>query len=561
MNILRAILLIVSLYLVSQVYTFYVRYRNAQKTGLRIVWAPLDPFGMPFMTLINILRPIMAYLPDSLSLGSKLMDLEWSWKSDDKYQKELGLNFLVVTPARTVMITGDPVAIAHILQKRKEFPKPKLYEVLDIFGRNVDSVNGEDWARQRKITAPCFNEKVSSLVWDESLRQSRQMVSSWLSAPNGIVSNMTDDTRIVALHVLTSAGLGISHDFSQGARKPTEGHTMSHRDSLMMVLHNFIPVIFAKKMGKMAQFLGPTIRKAGIAAKEFEQYMDEMIAHERESMQKSGDVSKPNLISTLIRTSDQSKDGGPNALKLSDDEIKGNLFIFNFAGHDTTANTLAYAFANMALHPEVQEWVAEELAEVLRDEEQPVYEDVYPRLKRAQAVMYETIRLYGPAPMMPRDILPNTPIQITNPEDSSKEATIVLPEVFSVSLNPHAAQTSSSVFPSPKSFMPGRWIKPGASLNDETLLPAPLGYTPWSHGPRICPGMKFSQVEFTAVLSTVLRTCRIEPSMKANLYGAKGMDTELCKKEVRALIRDSGLHGGTLCMRNPADLCLRIVKR
>jgi len=36
----------------------------------------------------------------------------------------------------------------------------------------------------------------------------------------------------------------------------------------------------------------------------------------------------------------------------------------------------------------------------------------------------------------------------------------------------------------------------------------------WSYRPRVCPWKKFSQVEYVAVLATILRSHRIKPAIK-----------------------------------------------
>ena len=278
--------------------------------------------------------------------------------------------------------------------------QPNL-EVLELFGKNVDTVNGEDWARHRKLTAPCFNERVSSFVWDESLRQATSMLSSWLSQPSGKVTTMVDDTRVVALHVISSAGFGVSHDFHGGARNLTEGHTLSYVDALMVVL-DLLPSIIVSKMpwlNSVPDFALPKKVKSILeGTREFRQYMDEMLAGERKTMAENPGTAKPNLISTLIRTSDEANAGGEqSSVRLSDNEIKGNMFIFNIAGHDTTANTLAYAVALLAVHPEVQEWVLEEVEEVFRENGEGVlvYEELFPRLKRCMSILVRCISLPG----------------------------------------------------------------------------------------------------------------------------------------------------------------------
>lgn len=61
-------------------------------------------------------------------------------------------------------------------------------------------------------------------------------------------------------------------------------------------------------------------------------------------------------------------------------------------------------------------------------------------------------------------------------------------------------------------FRPSRWITPESTLGDSHMVAPPKGsYAPWGGGPRLCPGIKMSQVEFTSVVATLLRKCRIEP--------------------------------------------------
>jgi cytochrome P450 len=222
------------------------------------------------------------------------------------------------------------------------------------------------------------------------------MLSIWLSKPSGRVSNMVEDTRIVALHVLSAAGFGVSHDFSGGARLPTKGHTLSHKDALMTLLNNLKTMIVLCQMRWLEAFkpiLSNRLCSIFVAIREFGQYMDEMLDNERQIIAKSQGASKPNLISVLIRTSDEAKAEGLSSsnVRLTDEEIKGNLFIFNLAGHDTTANALAYSTALLAAYPDIQDWVVEEVDRVLSEEEKKggplVYETVFPKLPRVLAVM------------------------------------------------------------------------------------------------------------------------------------------------------------------------------
>jgi cytochrome P450 len=62
---------------------------------------------------------------------------------------------------------------------------------------------------------------------------------------------------------------------------------------------------------------------------------------------------------------------------------------------------------------------------------------------------------------------------------------------------------------------------PASNALGEHLLPEPYpsksrpdapAYFPWATGPRICPGKKFSQVEFVAVVASIFSEWRVEPA-------------------------------------------------
>ena len=121
--------------------------------------------------------------------------------------------------------------------------------------------------------------------------------------------------------------------------------------------------------------------------------MEEMLSSERSQMSAAQESRPRNLLTALVRASEEAKQSPKEDLSgqgLTDDEIFGNIFIYNLAGHETTANTLAFAIVLLAAEPEWQEWIAEEITQVLGDESTPQswkYEQSFPRLGRCLAVM------------------------------------------------------------------------------------------------------------------------------------------------------------------------------
>lgn len=65
----------------------------------------------------------------------------------------------------------------------------------------------------------------------------------------------------------------------------------------------------------------------------------------------TGKSGGSNLIISLIRASVESADSGTTNDSQAESEIYGNVFVFNFAGHDIIAHTLAFAVVILSAHP------------------------------------------------------------------------------------------------------------------------------------------------------------------------------------------------------------------
>ena len=136
----------------------------------------------------------------------------------------------------------------------------------------------------------------------------------------------------------------------------------------------------------------------GWAVKHFKSYMLDELAKEK-MLLAEGKSGSNTLMSNLVRASEErpTSEGVPTLSvtkpqepkPLTVDEILGNVFVFNFAGHDTTAISLAYSMLLLVAHPEVQGWISEELDYYVPDESATSweYEATFPKLIRTLAVL------------------------------------------------------------------------------------------------------------------------------------------------------------------------------
>jgi cytochrome P450 len=87
--------------------------------------------------------------------------------------------------------------------------------------------------------------------------------------------------------------------------------------------------------------------------------------------------------------------------------------------------------------------------------------------------------------------------------------------------------------------------KSQGGLREEELISPPSGtFLPWISGPRVCPGKKFAQVEFVAVLSSLFRKHRARPLV------LEGETAEDANNRVRREVDDSSLKV-TLSINHP----------
>ena len=114
-----------------------------------------------------------------------------------------------------------------------------------------------------------------------------------------------------------------------------------------------------------------------------------------------GKANTGNFIGAMVRASEEAAaaameedhakiEGRRSDLGLTESEIFGNIFVFKFAGHDSIAIILTYMITHLAANPQVQDWIAEEIQHVCKDQEEGAmvpYRDAFPKLKRCIAVV------------------------------------------------------------------------------------------------------------------------------------------------------------------------------
>ncbi|RDW64793.1 hypothetical protein BP6252_10444 [Coleophoma cylindrospora] len=516
---------------------FYQNYKAAQKIGFPILASPVDKLNPFWLLTKDFLTPLLRCLPFGLGEFSQRAYMGWNFPDFYKTHARLKSDaFTIVTPGELEVYIADPESAEDILKRAQtDFVKsPALYDMLNLLGQNVNTTNGKTWQRHRRITAPPFNERNSVIVWQEALKQTREVLEFWEELGN--VRTTTDDSMTLALHVLMAASLGVNYSFRESLNsKPqtTSGHTLTYRDALNTIIRNMGLAILFRMVEKLPipnAMLPAKMKNMKLALDEFYRYLTQMVKDERVAIASTGNTGsnadKANLMSVLLRSSDQAKEKAKaranleatmgnksptNIAYLSDEEVYGNLFIYNAAGHDTTANTISYAVTLLAIYPEWQKWIGEEVDKVFsdgvgKDAGQWDYEKSFPRLRKCQAIMFETLRLYSPVVSVPRYTAHSRQkLSVNGKSYDIPPRTNIFVNIAALHTNPRYWGNDALA------WRPSRWITKSTSLDEDTIIEAqpPGVFIPWTSGPRVCPGKKFAQVEFVAVLAAMMSSWRV----------------------------------------------------
>jgi cytochrome P450 len=194
-------------------------------------------------------------------------------------------------------------------------------------------------------------------------------------------------------------------------------------------------------------------------------------------------VDRGDLLSMLLAVRDEEGNAMPADL------VRDEALTLLLAGHETTANALAWTWDALTRHPAAEERLHAELDAVLGDRD-PVPAD-YPRLTFTRDVVAEAMRLRPPAWILGRRVI--RPIKLGDWDVPA--GSVVLVSQLVTHRNPR-------LWREPDAFRPERWS------NGETAGLPRFAYFPFGGGNRVCIGESFAWTEAVLVLAALARRVR-----------------------------------------------------
>lgn len=370
------------------------------------------------------------------------------------------------------LLFSDPALVNEVLvTKQYSFRKGRALEGARVFlGNSLLVSEGEEHTRQRRLIQPAFHRgriagyaqvmAEKTRLWNETQHAGKEI------------------DLAVEMNRLTLAVVGTTLFGSE-----VEAEAQEIAESLTVVIENFNRMLLP--FWKVTRLI-PTKRNLRLrkAQTQLNKTIYGVISQRRKDGRDHGD-----LLSMLLAA----EDADNPQKRLTDTEIRDQAMTLFLAGHETTANALAWTWHLLTQHEEVRLKMKAEIDAVLGPDRLPGLEDTT-KLPYTTAVFSESMRLFPPVWVVGRRALED----ITIGDYQVPARTIVITSQYLI-------HRDERFWPNALEFRPERW------LDEQAKETRPkFAYFPFGGGARICIGDAFAWTEGVILLAVMARRWRFE---------------------------------------------------
>lgn len=367
---------------------------------------------------------------------------------------------------------NDPEAIKRVfLDNAQNYRRPSMIRKMlqPIIGDSLLNTEQDAWRSQRRLMAPTFAPHAVEAAMPLFARLAERSCDR-TPGDGGVVDMAAEATR-ATLEVIDEA-------LFSGQTGMPFGETSDHvRDLLAGTAEMRLSML----LGLQELDMGGAQRRARRARRILIERMGQFIRGRAAAADAPDD-----FISRLYRAF-AAEHSQEEAIQLTLD----NAMTFFVAGHETTANGLAWALYLLAGDTQAQDWARDEALAAWRGGDPW---QVIERLPYLKMVWEETLRLYPPIHRIEREAMG---------DDELCGQTIRKGDM--VTIWPWVLHRHRTLWDEPDLFNPENF-DPEAKAGRHRYQ-----YIPFGAGPRICIGMGFAQAEALVILSRWLTEFRFAP--------------------------------------------------
>jgi cytochrome P450 family 110 len=391
----------------------------------------------------------------------------------EKYHRKYGDIFYTSASSGfpPFVIFNDPKAIERVLTADPdifEVSKRFSYPVRVLLGDNsLVVVDGVQHQKARKLLMPPFHGERMKSYGQTIIDVTNQVVSQWqVDRPFTI----RDSTQEISLKVILRTIFGLNEGEKHDRLRELLIDWLDIFNSPLKSFFLFFPFL-QKDLGILTPW-GKFVRQK----QEIYDILNAEIALRRNHPETIGE----DILSLLLVARDEA--GEP----MSDEEIRDELLTMLFAGHETTANSLAWSFYWIHYIPEVKQKLMAELTDLAGN----LDFNAIIKLPYLNAVVSETLRLHPVVAFIGRHL--KQPLELMGYKFDA--GTSLFPSIY-------LTHQREDIYPEPKKFKPERFLIRQFS---------PYEYLPFGGGNRRCLGYAFALFEMKIVLATILSQVKLE---------------------------------------------------
>ncbi len=388
-----------------------------------------------------------------------------------------------------VFLVNDPPLVRQVLiDQVQEFPKhPYTLWILEpLIGRAIFSVNGEEWAWQRKLIDQAFQVAKLKRVFPAMSDATASLLDRLEQYKEGEPIDIDAEMTLVTADVISRTIL--SKPLNEGeAREIFQAFSRYQRRAGRALVLRFLRLpkgLIQNNLKNDAKIIRDWIHRAI-----------------KERIKKHAD-NPPNpsnpadLLDCLITADDNQSNK-----KFSEQQLVDQICFLFLAGHETSASSLGIATWLLALAPNVQDKLLQEVINIVGEagEGLSLGPNELRKLHYGEAIFNETLRLYPPVSFFIRE-RNESPTNLSSVNGERR-----CPVGSLLTLSPWVIQRHENHWSDPHAFKPERFLE---EKNNKWFREA---FLPFGLGPRKCPGAAFAQQEALLVLSEVIRRYHLVP--------------------------------------------------
>ncbi|XP_018336205.1 cytochrome P450 9e2 [Agrilus planipennis] len=427
-----------------------------------------------------------------------------------------------------ILVLKDPELIKKVTVKDFDvFPRHRAMadEKIDpLWSKNLFSVQEvQKWRHLRATLSPTFTANKLRMMFDLMQECAKNFTKHYLQQEDEVVEvDIKDAFRRYATDVIATTAFGITCNSVKDRNNEfyIMGLDVSNFNgirALKFFLYSSSPAICKiLRLGIFGKTVSNFFRKIvsdNIRMREEQSIVrPDMIHLLMEARKGKMKKEKPEPVDldvdsfAAVEESEMVNKEASWQMEITDEDITAQAMVFFLGGFDTTSSMMSFAIAELAVNPEIQQRLREEINDVVeRTGGKIKYEDIN-RMKYFDMVISETLRKWALAVFLDRQAVKPYTISQENgkPALRIEEGDVIWIPVYSIHRDP-------KYYPDPEKFDPERF-------SDERKHEIkPFTFLPFGTGPRNCIGSRFALLEAKIALFNILIHFEVVPTSKVTL--------------------------------------------